>query len=233
MSKNKEGKKKTTVLGEILSWVFTIVCALAIVFVIRTFIFEPIRVDGKSMTDTLQDNEILYCSKLDYRFGEIERGDIVICNYPGRTDKLLGIFPENTRFVKRVIALPGDTVAVHNGVIYVNGEAVPDPEKLHSRPVENYPRQGLPGDTLTVEMTYVDNYGQEMAVFSRCAEPANENKLDFPVVQLGEDQYLVVGDNRGTSHDSRASDVGPISRDMILGKVKWVIFPFNAIRTAE
>ena len=229
----KKEKKKTTVAQEILSWVLTIVSALAIVFVIRTFVFEPIRVDGKSMTDTLQDNEILYCSKLDYIFGEIEHGDIVICNYPGRTDKLLGIIPEKTRFVKRVVGMPGDTVAIHDGVVYVNGEVVPDPENIHSKPVEDYPPQGMPGDTLTVEMMHYDRYDQDLCVYSVCTDPARENGLDFPVLQLGEDQYLVVGDNRGTSHDSRASDVGPISRDMILGKVKWVIFPFSAMRVAE
>lgn len=231
--KKKKGKKKRTVGQEILSWIFTIVSALVIVVVIRSFIFEPIRVKGGSMTNTLQDGEILFCSKLNYLFEDIERDDIVICNYPGRTDLLLGFIPENTRFVKRVVALPGDTVAVRDGEVYVNGTLVPAPEMAATRPMENYPPLGRAGEVYDVKMEYNTHYDQELCNFTICTDPECTNELDFPAVHLGEDQYLVVGDNRGPSHDSRAVDVGPISRKAILGKVLWVLFPFNAIRTAK
>lgn len=219
--KNKKEKKKRTVLQEILSWVWTILSALVIVFVIRTFIFEPIRVDGTSMTNTLKDNEFLFCSKIDYLLGDIDHGDIVICNYPGRTNKLLGIFTEKTRFVKRVVGMPGDTVAIVNGVVYVNGEVVPDPENIATKPWQNFPYYGGAGDIVEWVNGAYQVTGHDTEV----------NPYNYPIVRLTDDQYLVVGDNRATSHDSRATDVGPISRDMILGKVRFVFFPFSAIRS--
>ena len=195
-SKKKE-KQKKTVGQEIISWVLTILTALIIAGLIRALIFEPIRVDGHSMDKTLANNEIVFCSKLDYLLGEPQRGDVVICRYPGRSNKVFdlgaGLSLDNyTLFVKRLVALPGDTVAVKNGALYVNGTVVKDPDAMGSKP-----------------------YGE------------------YPETLLGEDQYFVMGDNRGNSHDSRSSDVGPISRGAIMGHVKCVLFPFSSIRGIE
>ncbi len=131
--KKKKEKVKKTVGQEILSWVFTILAALAIAFVIRTFVFEFVKVDGASMDDTLADGNIMFVSKLSYGsrwlalpfasaedqensakwtyFGNPERFDVVICRYPNRG---------GTNFVKRVVGLPGDTVQIKDGYLYVN-----------------------------------------------------------------------------------------------------------------
>ena len=150
------------------------------------------------MTNTLQNNELLLVSKRAYGEGTkgMERGDIVICRYPGRTDFAIPLganlsITRHTAFVKRLVALPGDTIEFSGGNMYVNGELVPNPEKMGSIP------------------------------------------YDYPLRQLGANEYFVVGDNRRTSHDSRASDVGPISRDMIVGKAVRVIFPFSAWRKVQ
>ena len=193
--KGKE-KEKKTLKEEIMSWVWTILAAVAIALLIRGFIAEPIRVDGTSMTNTLADGEIVLVSKLDYRFGQMQRNDVVICRYPGRMNGSVNIgaamsLDNYTLFVKRLVALPGDTVEIREGVLYVNGEAVPNPEKMASVP------------------------------------------RDYPLRQLGEDEYFVIGDNRRTSHDSRADDVGPLSASAIMGKVKCVLFPLNKIRGVE
>jgi len=111
-----QGKKKN-VKKEILSWILTLGSAVLIALVIRTFIFEPVRVDGNSMRDTLQNNEIMFVTKPEYLFGEPQRGDVVICNYPGRTE----------HFVTRPMAVRGDTIEVHDPIVYVNGEAVDEP----------------------------------------------------------------------------------------------------------
>lgn len=91
----------------IISLIFVVVLA----FAIRTFIFEPVRVDGRSMVPTLQNNEHMFVEKISYLFRAPRRGEIVICYYPGYTKSC----------VKRVIGLPGEIIAVHNGVVYING----------------------------------------------------------------------------------------------------------------
>ena len=194
--KGKKEKEKKTLKQEIMSWIWTLIAALVIATVFRAYIAEPIRVDGNSMTNTLLDNEIVLVSKLAYRFGEMERGDIVICRYPGRVTSHFNLgaaisVENHVLFVKRLVALPGDTVEIKNTVLYVNGEAVPDPEFMASRPG------------------------------------------DYPLRVLGEDEYFVIGDNRRTSHDSRAYDVGPISKDAIMGKVTRVLLPFSSFRSVE
>ena len=178
-----EGKKPRTMGQEILSWIYTLATALAIVLVVRTFIFELYRVDGASMSNTLVDGERMFCTKFDYLMNGPQRGDIVICHFPRRG---------NTAFVKRLVGMPGDTVEIRNRQLYVNDELVPDPPKMNLMPNSDYPKR-----------------------------------------LLKDNEYFVVGDNRGNSHDSRANDVGPLTRDQIGAHVRTVIFPFSSIRGAE
>ena len=102
-------------LGQtIFDWVKTIAIAVLLAILMRTFVFSLIRVDGKSMLETLQDNDILFVTMFDHYIGEYERGEIVICNYPD----------QNGYRVKRVVGLPGETIEIRNGVTYINGEAL-------------------------------------------------------------------------------------------------------------
>ena len=192
----KEKEKQKTLQQKIMSWVWTILAALVIAFALRMFVVELIRVDGTSMTNTLQNGEIVVVSKLAYLTGEPQRNDIVICRYPNRVDSTLNLgaamaIDFHTLFVKRLVGLPGDTVQIYNGKLYVNGEVVPDPEFMGSVPRDYGPRR------------------------------------------LGADEYFVMGDNRYSSHDSRADDVGPISRGAIMGKVDSVLFPWANHRGVE
>ena len=91
-----------------------IALVVLVALTIRTFIAEPIRVDGDSMIPTLVNNEDMLVEKVTYWFNDPQRGDIVICFYPGYTESC----------VKRVIGLPGDTVEVREGVFYINGKAL-------------------------------------------------------------------------------------------------------------
>lgn len=113
-----EAPKKKSLGREILEWVLVIVVAVAAALLIRTFIFEPVRVDGSSMLNTLHDNEYMIVTKYQYLFNDPERFDVVICHYPGRG---------STNFVKRIVGIPGDTVEVSGGDLYVNGELVDEP----------------------------------------------------------------------------------------------------------
>ena len=96
-----------------------------------------------------------------------------------------------TLFVKRLVALPGDTVMISGGHLCVNGDYVEDPEFMGSVP------------------------------------------MDYPLRELGEDEYFVMGDNRRTSHDSRADDVGPLSRSQIMGRVESVLLPWAQRRSVK
>ncbi len=91
-----------------------IVVVVLIALTIRAFIAEPTRVDGDSMIPTLIHNEDMLVEKMTYWFSDPLRGDIIICFYPGYTESC----------VKRVIALPGETVAVKDGVITINGNKI-------------------------------------------------------------------------------------------------------------
>lgn len=77
-----------------------------------------VRVDGFSMLPTLEDGEFVLVSKINYQFGEVERGDIVVFHYP---------LDPNQELIKRVIGLPGDAVSVQNGVVSINGLALHEP----------------------------------------------------------------------------------------------------------
>ncbi|HQQ39981.1 MAG TPA: signal peptidase I [Clostridia bacterium] len=81
---------------------------------IRSFLAEPIRVDGDSMIPTLINNEDMLVEKVSYWFQDPTRGDMVICFYPGYTESC----------VKRVIGLPGETVSITDGLIYIDGTAL-------------------------------------------------------------------------------------------------------------
>ena len=76
-TENKE-KQKKSMKQEIFEWIMVFVVAAAMAFVVRTFIFEPVRVDGASMMNTLTDSDFMIATKFDYLLGDPERFDIVI-----------------------------------------------------------------------------------------------------------------------------------------------------------
>ena len=89
-----------------------LVLVLIAAFAVRLFLFEPVRVSGDSMYDTLVHNERMFVEKVSYWFTRPQRGEIVICYYPNHT----------TTCVKRVIGVPGDRIAIAGGAVYLNGE---------------------------------------------------------------------------------------------------------------
>ena len=212
MEEKKETKKKKSVLREILEWVLTIAAAVVIALPIRAFAFEMVRVDGGSMNSTLSNGEIMFVTKFDYAStwlsfpwqddearekaarittgGNPKRFDVVICRYPGRGD---------TNFVKRVVGLPGDTVRLENGYLYVKEKGQ------------------------TEEVRYEEPYiNDEYRVGGR-----NE----FGPYEVPDGEYFVMGDHRNNSNDSRY--VGSIGRDMIVGHVRQVVYPFDKWRGVQ
>lgn len=91
-----------------------VLSVILVAFAIRTFLAEPIRVDGDSMVPTLLNDEHMFVEKVSYWFRPPERGEIIICFYPGYSESC----------VKRVVGLPGEEVAVKDGRVYIDGEAL-------------------------------------------------------------------------------------------------------------
>jgi signal peptidase I len=116
---------------------------------------------------------------VSYWFDPPSRGDIIVCYFEH----------EKLSVVKRIIGLPGDTVSVAYGKVYVNG-------------------------MLLDESAYWDG-----EIFS-----------DMPPQVIPEDAIFVMGDNRNVSEDSRSENVGPVALKHIVGRVRYVIWPFSNLR---
>ncbi|MRR32792.1 signal peptidase I [bacterium] len=103
-----------TFLVEVLQ---TVVLALVLYFLIDS-VLARVRVENISMEPTLQPGEFILVNKLAYRLGDVDRGDVVIFHYP---------LNPSEDYIKRVIGVPGDEVAVQNGQVLVNGNALNEP----------------------------------------------------------------------------------------------------------
>ncbi len=102
------------IVKEIVEWALTIIIPVVVALLIHEYLFTFARVDGDSMQDTFQNNYITGVSRLHYRVNEPQRGDIVTCHYD-----------ESSRlYVKRIIGLPGETVEIVEGTIYIDGVAL-------------------------------------------------------------------------------------------------------------
>lgn len=94
-----------------------VLMAVSLALLIRLLVFEPVRVQGRSMMDTLRDREVMLVTKYDYLLGQPGRFDVVTCRYHNRRQT----------FVKRIVGLPGDTLTIQDGVLSVNGVPCPEP----------------------------------------------------------------------------------------------------------
>ena len=97
---------------DIMEYLITLLLMMVLVFAIRAVIFEPMRVKGSSMKDTLQPGDYMAVEKLSYIVTPMKRGDVVICYYPNNDEYTC---------VKRIIGLAGDTITIEGGVVSVNG----------------------------------------------------------------------------------------------------------------
>jgi len=166
---------------ELLEWVLVFAVAAVLIFLTLRYIAEPIRLDGHSMEDTLAPNEYVLVSKYEYLREPPMRFDVVSCKFP----------TSNKSFVKRVIGLSGETVALVGGELYINGQHIEQDFDVR-KACEDYGPETVPADC-----------------------------------------YLVLGDNRAVSVDSRDPSVGPLPRSSITGHVRRVIFPLGNMRVIE
>src|SRR6201984_1970704 len=103
---------------ELRVWARDLVVALGLAMIIIVFFYQPVKVEGTSMAPLLSDQERIFINKFVYRFEPIERGDVVVFWYP---------LDRSKSFIKRVIGLPGETVEIRQGAVYVDGKLIPEP----------------------------------------------------------------------------------------------------------
>jgi signal peptidase I len=103
---------------EIRVWTRDLLIAIGLALVIIVFLYQPVKVEGTSMAPLLSDQERIFINKFVYRFEPIQRGDVVVFWYP---------LDRTKSFIKRVVGLPGESVEIRQGVVYVNGKLIPEP----------------------------------------------------------------------------------------------------------
>lgn len=220
-----ENNKKTETTGDTIK---TIVYAVLIAVIIRSFLFEPFRIPSGSMYPTLEVGDYLFVSKYTYGYSkhsfpaslipfkgrfwasEPQQGDIVVFKFPG---------DNKTDFIKRVIALPGDTVQVKKGRLYVNGQVLERNEigkyKINEfvvRPEYYTEYEEVLPNGLKHHILEVSDY-----------EPQVDNTTQITVP---EGHIFVMGDNRDRSDDSRVS-VGFVPMENLVGKARFLFFSHN------
>lgn len=111
MRRKKRGSK--SIFREILGWILYIGVIIGLTYFIVTYVGMRTCVSGKSMRPTLEDGDNLVVDKLSYRFREPKRYEVIVFPYK---------YEENTFFIKRIIGLPGETIQVKDGYVYIDGE---------------------------------------------------------------------------------------------------------------
>ena len=160
MSYEDEYEYKPSILSIIWSWIWSFIVAFIIVGGVYFFLGRPFTVSGASMYPTLHNADRMILSKV----GDIHRFDVVILKAPD----------ENVEYIKRVIGMPGDTVEMKSGVLYINGKKVDQPF--------------INTEALAKQTVFIDDFTLESLT--------GESKVP-------EGKYFVLGDNRGVSKDSR------------------------------
>ena len=125
---------------EAKDWLISIVIAVVLAFFIREFIVELYIVDGPSMRPTLQSQQRLVVNKFIYRFREPEKGEILVFQYPRDPSR---------DFIKRVIAVPGDTVEIKDGRVLVNDQVLSE-DYILEKTRGDYPKSTVPQGTVFV-----------------------------------------------------------------------------------
>ena len=105
--------KEKSLTKEILGWVVYIVIVIILTYLVITFVGVRTKVEGRSMENTLHDGDNLIVDKISYRFRDPKRYEIIVFPYK---------YQEDVYYIKRIIGLPGETVQVIDGYVYIDGE---------------------------------------------------------------------------------------------------------------
>jgi signal peptidase I len=182
-------------LGCALEIVETLVLTLVIYLVIHNFVAQPFEVEQRSMVPTVNPGEYVLIDKISPHFEDYRRGDIVVFQPP------VGFGQGGVPFIKRVIGLPGDTVSLDNGRVYV---APPG------------------GSPVRLDEPYVVR-----AIDGGAAPTLPKSPEGTSSWTIAPGTYFVMGDNRPNSQDSRV--FGPVDRELIVGRAWLRYFPLDRV----
>jgi signal peptidase I len=170
--------RKSSTSRTVIEYVVLAVVAIAVALLIQQFLVKPYRIPSASMEDTLMIGDRVLVDRISWRFSDPTRGEIVVFHPPF----------DGPVLIKRIIGLPGDTVSLENGAVYINGKPLDEP---YVRRVNGVAEPSQPFDN-----------GLPWALQVPFKVPA--------------DSYFVMGDNRTDSGDSR--EFGPVRRDQFVGR---------------
>ncbi len=136
LDKAKVEEKDFSWKREILSTVLYLMLVVALTFLFVQFVGQRTHVNGDSMNVTLEDGDNLIVDKLSYRFSDPERFDIIVFPYQ---------YQEKTYYIKRIIGMPGETVQVIDGMVYIDGEML---DESYGKEIMQY--AGVASEPLTL-----------------------------------------------------------------------------------
>lgn len=174
----------------VIEYVVIAAAAVVIAFLVQAFIVKPYRIPSGSMETTLMPGDRVFTNRFLYHFADVDRGDIVVFKAPSSGDVL----------IKRAIGLPGQTISLQDGRVFIDGAPIPEPyvRRNAGRPVPTEPFAN----------------GRPWALI----EP----------YEIPPDSYFMMGDNRIDSGDSR--EFGPVGRDLIIGEAFFIYWPLDRIQ---
>jgi len=195
-SRRRHRKQHSTV-RTIIEWVVVVGVAVVVALVIRTFVAQAFYIPSESMEPVLQKNDRVVVNKLTYGFDDIQRGDVIVFEKPATAPG-----SDIADLIKRVVGLPGDTLVIDGGSVYIDGVLLEEPY--------------LPQTTFTGQGSGTPQPGGT-DVAPRCGVP------DPCIVPEG--HVFVMGDNRSNSKDSRWTDLGYIGSDQLVGRAFVRVWP--------
>ena len=219
--------KKNSFFGNLKS----ILIAIFIALLIRSFIFEPFNIPSGSMKPNLLVGDFIFVSKYSYGFSKhslpfsipLIPGKI-FSNTPERGDVVVFKTPENNRtdYIKRVIGLPGDKIEIKNGIIFINGS------EILRKKLNDFIDTDNKTSNKRVRMYKEYFFNKEINILDITDNGIADNTQLFNVP---ENHFFVMGDNRDNSQDSRfISTVGFIPYENLVGKAQFIFFSLENAR---
>ena len=209
----------------------SILIAIFIALLIRSFIFEPFNIPSGSMKPNLLVGDFIFVSKYSYGFSKhslpfsipLIPGKI-FSNTPERGDVVVFKTPENNRtdYIKRVIGLPGDKIEIKNGIIFINGS------EILRKKLNDFIDTDNKTSNKRVRMYNEYFFNKEINILDITDNGIADNTQLFNVP---ENHFFVMGDNRDNSQDSRfISTVGFIPYENLVGKAQFIFFSLENAR---